>query len=79
MNKQTSGLADNGPASGWTWSYSKNCSTFMDKPGTRKEKVNSMKIGNLVHEKVLLLPDSNAEPVNHKTDALSTDPARKHI
>ena len=38
-----------------------------------------MKIGNLVHEKVLLLPDSNAEPMNHKTDALSTDPAGKRI
>ena len=52
---------------------------LMDKPGTRKEKVNSMKIGNIVHEKVLLLPDSNVEPMNHKTDVLTTDPAGKHI
>ena len=52
---------------------------LMDKPGTRKKKVDSMKKGNLVHEKVLLLPDSNVEPMNHKTDVLPTDPAGKHI
>ena len=38
-----------------------------------------MKIGNLDHEKVLLLPDSNAEPINQKYDELFTDPAGKHI
>ena len=27
----------------------------------------------------MILPDSNAEPINHKADALSNDPAREHI
>ena len=38
-----------------------------------------MKIENLVHEKkILLLPDSNAGPMNHKANALTTVPARKY-
>ena len=38
-----------------------------------------MKIENLVHEKIImLLPYSKAGPMNHKANALTTVPARKH-
>ena len=39
-----------------------------------------LKIGNLVHETIImLLPYSNTGHMKHKSNALSTDPARKTI
>ena len=36
-------------------------------------KVDPIKIGNSVHEKILLFLDSNVGPINYKADALSID------